>query len=302
MKNVEILIKIAFQMKVSKMKNSKRIVILLLLISAVFSGTKTFGQTTYGSNQNAGKYITLNGIKHYYEIYGEGKPLLLIHGNSTGISGWAAQIEFFKKSFKVYAIDCRGRGKSELGNDSLTYMQQANDMAQFIKEMKMDSVMIVGKSDGGIIALLMAIYFPEHISKIVSFSANLEPDSTALFPQSVIEIHKERIHAEEMLAKKDTSQNWELIRQRNRMMEFQPHVSADDLQKITIPVLVMSTDRDVVKEDHTFFIYKNIAKANLSFISGESHKIARKNPDLFNAVVFKYLKEPFLRNSFRFEN
>lgn len=274
----------------------------LILIFSITQYSVAQRKINYGSNPDAGNIILLNNVRHYYEIYGNGQPILLIHGNSTGISGWAAQIEFFKKSFKVYAIDCRGRGKSELGNDSLTYLQQANDMAQFIKEMKLDSVMIVGKSDGGIIALLMAIYFPEHISKIVSFSANLEPDSTALFPQSVIEIHNERIHAEEMLAKKDTLQNWELIRQRNRMMEFQPHVTADELHKIQIPVLIMSTDRDVVKEDHTFFIYKNIAKANLSFISGESHRIARKNPDLFNAVVFKYLSEPFRSNAFRFEN
>ncbi len=280
----------------------KRAFFTLILIFSITQYSVAQRKINYGSNPDAGNIILLNNVRHYYEIYGNGKPLLLIHGNSTGISGWAEQIEFFKKSFKVYAIDCRGRGKSELGNDSLTYMQQAKDMAQFIKEMKLDSVMIVGKSDGGIIALLMAIYFPEHISKIVSFSANLEPDSTALFSKSVIEIHNERIHAEEMLAKKDTLQNWELIRQRNRMMEFQPHVTADELHKIKIPVLIMSTDRDVVKEDHTFFIYKNIAKANLSFISGESHRLARKNPDLFNAVVFKYLSEPFRSNDFRFEN
>ena len=194
----------------------------------------------------------------YYEIYGEGEPLLLIHGNRTGIKGWEPQIESFKKKFKVIAIDCRGRGKSELGKDSLTYIQQAKDISVFIEKMKLDSVNIVGKSDGGIIGILLGIYYPNHIKKIVSFGANMQPDSTALYPETIAEIKAERIYAEKMLHKKDISQNWTIEYQRNRMMEFQPNITAEDLHKIKVPVLVMSCDRDVIREEHTFFIYKNI--------------------------------------------
>lgn len=245
----------------------------------------------YGDNKEAGKYISLNGVKHYYETYGEGQPLLLIHGNSTGIKGWGAQIDFFSKKYKVYAVDCRGRGKSDLGKDSLSYRQQAEDMAAFIKLMKLDSVSVIGKSDGGIIAIMMGIYHPEHLEKLVSFSANMQPDG--LYPEGVAEIKRERLNAEKMLAANDKSQNWELERQKNRMMEFQPHITAEDLQKIRIPVLVISTDRDVIKEEHTLFIYKNIPKANLAIISGETHRVPRQNPQLFNVTVDKFLSEPF---------
>lgn len=85
------------------------------------------------------------------------------------------------------------------------------------------------------------------------------------------------------------------------MMEFQPHVTAEDLHKLNVPVLVISTDRDVVEEEHTFFIYKNIPKVNLSIISEESHYVVRRNPELFNSVVFKFLIEPYRINSFRFD-
>jgi pimeloyl-ACP methyl ester carboxylesterase len=258
-------------------------------------------QTTipYGDNKNAGKYISLNGVKHYYETYGEGKPLLLIHGNTTGIKGWAPQIEFFSKKYKVYAIDCRGRGKSDLGKDTLSYSQQAEDITAFIKLLKLESVSVIGKSDGGIIAIMMAIYHPEHLEKIVAFSANMQPDG--LYPESVAEIKAERLNAEKMLAVKDTSKDWELERQKNRMMEFQPHITAEDLQKIKIPVLVISTDRDVIKEEHTLFIYKNIPKANLVFISGEGHRVPRQNPKLFNEAVDKFLSEPFKEYGDRFK-
>lgn len=226
--------------------------------------------------------------------------MLLIHGNSTGIKGWAAQIEYFSKKYTVYAIDCRGRGHSEPGTDTLTYLQQARDMAAFIQATNIDSVCVVGKSDGGIIAILMGIYYPQHLSRIVAFSANMRPDSIALYPATVNEIHAERVAAEVMLAKKDTSRNWHLIRQRNRMMEFQPHISVADLHRITTPVLVISTDRDVIKEEHTLFIYKNIPRAHLCFLAGETHHVPKQHPAVFNTAVDKFLSEPFREHSYRF--
>ncbi len=254
----------------------------------------------YGDNKEAGKYILLNGANHYYEVYGTGKPLLLIHGNSTPTKGWAPQIEYFSKKYKVYSIDCRGRGKSELGTDSLTYIQQARDMKAFIEQLGLDSVNIVGKSDGGIIAILMGIYFPEHIKKIVAFGANMEPDTNALFPYAVAEAHNERVRADSMLFKKDKTKNWLVEQQRNRLMEFQPHITATQLNSIQVPVLVMSTDRDLIKEEHTFFIYKNIQKANLCILPNEKHGVARLNPALFNTTVDKYLSEPFYGMDYRF--
>jgi pimeloyl-ACP methyl ester carboxylesterase len=167
--------------------------------------------------------------------------------------------------------------------------------------MKMDSVYVVGKSDSGIIGILMGIYFPQHIKKIVAFGANMQPDSTALYPQCVIDTKEERQKADKMLLAKDTTQNWYLVQQKNRMMEFQPHISAEDLHRIKVPVLVMSCDRDLIKEEHTFFIYKNIPMANLAILSGESHHVAKQNPTLFNAAVEKFLQENFKGEEYRYK-
>lgn len=271
----------------------------IVCLNEIVSAQKT---VPYGDNKEAGKYIMLNGANHYYEVYGSGKPLLLIHGNSTATKGWAPQIAYFSKKYKVYSIDCRGRGKSELGKDSLTYMQQARDMNAFIELLSLDSVCVVGKSDGGIIGILLGIYFPRHIKKIVTFGANMEPDTNALYTNTVSEIHEERVKADKMLLAKDTTKNWLIEQQRYRMMEFQPHISAADLRKIGVPVLVMSCDRDLIREEHTFFIYKNIPNANLCIFTNEKHGVARLNPELFNATVDKYLSEPFNGMKYRFEN
>jgi Predicted hydrolases or acyltransferases (alpha/beta hydrolase superfamily) len=275
-----------------------RFFLFFIVISFVLNG---FSQNAvpYGSNKEVGKFIKINGVNLYYEIYGTGEPILLIHGNGTGIKGWAPQIEHFSKKYQVIAVDCRGRGNSELGTDSLTYMQQANDLSVLIKELKLKNVTIIGKSDGGIIGLLMAIYYPEGLKQLVSHSANAEPDG--LYAQSVKEIHDKRVEAETMLAKSDTTKNWKLEQQKNRMMEFQPHIKAEDLKKISIPVLITSGDRDVILEEHTFWIYRNIRFANLNIFPGEVHRMPTLNPDLFNSMIENWISQPFRGEAIRFK-
>ncbi len=243
--------------------------------------------------------MKINGVKLYYEIYGKGEPILLIHGNGTGIKGWSSQISHFSRKYQVIAVDCRGRGNSELGDDSLTYLQQANDLAKLLTELKLEKVTVIGKSDGGIIGLLMAIHHPKSMKQLVAYGANAEPDG--LFPKSVEEIHLERVKADQMLAKGDTTKNWKLEQQKYRMMEFQPHITAEDLQKIRIPVLVMSCDRDLIREEHTLWIYKNIPLANLSISPGEVHKMATLNPRLFNSIVMEWISQPFKGEEVRFK-
>jgi pimeloyl-ACP methyl ester carboxylesterase len=82
-------------------------------------------------------------------------------------------------------------------------------------------------------------------------------------------------------------------------MEFQPNISAEDLHKIKCPVLVMSTDRDIVREEHTMFIYRNIKQSNLCFLTGEDHYVTTNNPDLFNSTVVKYLTKPYSGDELR---
>lgn len=278
-----------------------KILLITVLISASITSSAAQSKIDYGNNADAGKYITINGVKLYYEKYGHGKPLLLIHGNMTPTRGWAPQIAYFSNKYTVYSVDCRGRGKSELGKDSLSYIQQANDLNLLIKELKLDSVYIIGKSDGAIIAILMGIYYPQHIQKIVAFSANMQPDTTALFPALVNEIHFERVKADSMLAVKDTTKNWLVEQQRYRMMEYQPHITADHLHKINIPVLVMSGDRDLIREEHTLFIYKNIRFANLCILPNQKHGLPKLSPLLFNTTIENYFETDFKNQGYRFD-
>jgi len=271
---------------------SRAVVTALLCGSlSLFAFVQMYGQSVpasdipYGDNKDAGNYAVLNGVRLYYEIYGTGDPLILLHGNGGNIHAMRYQIEYFSKHYMVIVMDCRGRGKSELGKAPLTYLQMTKDVASLLDHLNVGPAYVIGRSDGGIIGLMMGIYFPEKVKKIAAFGANLRPDKTALYPQVIEQMHKDRKHAEEMIERHDTTQDWFLIKQLNMLMEFQPHISARDLKTINSPVLVLSSDRDLIKEEHTLFIYRSIPKSNLCIFPGETHWMTNTNPVLFNSTV-----------------
>jgi pimeloyl-ACP methyl ester carboxylesterase len=254
----------------------------------------------YGDNPEAGSYIDINGTNLYYETYGEGDPLLLIHGNGGTIKNMGYQIKYFSDQYNVIVPDCRGRGKSGLNTDSLTYELITQDLILLLDELEIDSCDIIGWSDGGIIGLIMGMNYPDRTKKIIAMGANIWPDSTALYPWAVKEIQETRQKAAEMISVHDTSDNWQVIYQRMAMMDDQPNYSLEDLQKIKSPVLVVAGDKDIIREEHSLLIYQNIPKSHLWFIPGGTHSAPAKQSTLFNETVNRFLKEPFSRPDSKF--
>ena len=126
--------------------------------------------TAYGSNEKVGKHISINGAQLYYEEYGKGEPLLLIHGNNGSIKSMGNQIDYFKDNYRVIVADNRGHGKSELNTDSLTCVQITKDWKELVNYLGLDSIHILGWSDGGIIGLKMGISGRCNLQKIIANS------------------------------------------------------------------------------------------------------------------------------------
>src|ERR1700740_2302892 len=144
--------------------------ILTLLI--LFAWSAFAQQIKYGNNPVAGKYYDVRGIKMYAETYGEGKPLLLIHGNGGSISAFTSTIPYFSKKYKVIAVDSRAHGKTVDTRDSLSFEQMADDFAALLDQMHIDSAYVIGWSDGGINALVMAMRHSEKGIKLASTRGN----------------------------------------------------------------------------------------------------------------------------------
>ena len=282
------------------MKNSIRLLILLLSVTICSISNAQIHMnfdfdTPYGNNESVGSYINVNGLRMYYEEYGKGEPIFLIHPNGGSIKSMGNQIDYFKSKYRVIIADSRGHGKSELNTDSLTYNQIAKDWAELANQLNIDSVNIFGWSDGGIIGLLMGINHPSKVKKIVVMGANLRPDSTALYPFVISYVKQSLQQVEAMIQVNDTTQNWLLKKQHLGLIAYQPYILKFDLLKIKIPVLIIAGDKDAIREEHSVEIYQNIKEAQLCILPGETHFTPGSNPDIFNKIVDKFIVEPFSR-------
>ncbi|SNR97496.1 alpha/beta fold hydrolase [Dokdonia pacifica] len=244
------------------------------------------GRGVYGQNDNQGGFIEVNGVKIYHEIYGEGEPLLLLHGAGQSIEAFKNQIDVFAKNYKVIAIDSRGRGRSTDNEQELTYMNQTEDMRLFMEKLNINSAHIVGWSDGGIIGLIMAMKYPEKVKKLVAMGANIHPDG--LFPDR-LEEHKKTLKRLESQNNPDYKIYIKLYKQ---LINY-PQLQFEELTKIIAPTLIMAGDHDVIEDVHTVKMYQAIPNAYLAILPGETHWLPRDNPTLFNTTTLDFLMKEF---------
>lgn len=266
----------------------KPIAILFFILLNIYNvAAQTEISIPYGNNKEAGNYKDVNGIKMYYEIYGSGKPLVLLHGNGGSIKGHARRIEYFKNQFQVIAIDSRGHGKStDTSNKQLNYKQMADDVSVLLDSLKIKDTYIWGQSDGGILGLLIAIHHPEKVSKLAAFGANLYPGKKAVYDEI------DKLVMDTLKATKDP-------RTKNlyTLLAYQPDIKDKDLQKIKCPVLIMSGDRDAIRLEHSIEIFNNIENSNLFVMPGATHFGSYEKTELFNMVLSSFFNEPFKKNS-----
>ena len=267
--------------------------LIFLAFPFILLMTVCFGQQTkipYGNNPAAGKYYSVRGIRMYTEVYGAGKPLLLIHGNGGRIKAFTANIPYFSGKYKVIAVNSRAQGKTVDGQDSLSFEMMADDFAALLGTMHMDSAYVIGWSDGGINALLLAMRHPDKVIKLVSTGANLSPDSTALVPSTWLDEKKE--------FDSDKNKPRSTAKEKNDWKIFlldwlQPNVPLENLKAIRCPSLIVCGDNDVIKIEHTAAIYRHIPKAYLWVLPHSGHATLIEHRDEFNRMADSFFKEPF---------
>src|SRR3569833_686771 len=230
----------------------KKLTILLSLLCAV---TSIYAQQNsqspkipYGNNPAAGKYYDVRGIKMYCEVYGEGQPLLLTHGNGGSISAFSKTIPYFAKKYKVIAVDSRAHGKSTDGRDSLSFEMMADDLSALLDAMHISKSYVIGWSDGGINAILMAMRHPDKVIKFASTGANLWPDSTALTPATWKDMRdtyaKDRDKPRTTAKEKN---DWKIF-----MLDWvQPNIKLSEHKANKSPTHNNRGDHDLIPVEHT---------------------------------------------------
>lgn len=215
--------------------------------------------------------INVNNVNLYYEVYGEGTPIVLVHGNSETHQIFDVLIDKLKDNYKVYAVDSRCHGKSE-DTEEISYDLMAEDMIEFIKKLKINKPIFYGFSDGGIVGLLIAIKKPKLLSKLIVSGANLNPNGMSkpmlLISKIVYFITKNKLF---------------------RMMVKEPNITVKDLEKIEVPTYTLAGEKDVIKESHTRLIAENIKNSTLEIIPKENHGSYIVHSEKIYNIIKKYI-------------
>lgn len=244
----------------------------------------------YGANQPASGTFVHDGVTLYYETYGEGEPLLVVHGNGGSIGSLSAQIDFFKSHYRVIAMDSREQGKSGSSDAPINYEVMTDDLAALIDHLKTGPVSVLGWSDGGIEALLLGIRHPDKVNKLVAMAANLNPTLEAVYPET--DAFARASIASIPVEARSTPEGKRLFKVAS-LMSDEPHITPAMLTKITAPTLVLSGDQDLIRLEHTLTIFNSLPNAELAVFPNNTHMVPYDDPALFNATVQRFLETPF---------
>ncbi len=214
---------------------------------------------------------------------GYGAPLILLHGNGENSGYFVNQIDRFANEYRVIAVDTRGHGASPRGNKPFTLETFADDLKNLLDSLNIEKANILGFSDGGNIAVIFALKYPERVASLVLNGANLFPSglkSSFLIPVKVLFAVFSLLSHFSRRAKRRS----ELL----YLMAKQPNIQPERLSSIKCPVLVIAGTQDVIKEKHTKLIAASLPDSSLCFLKG-GHSIAKTNSVEFNSAVEKFL-------------
>jgi pimeloyl-ACP methyl ester carboxylesterase len=246
----------------------------------------------YGNNPKAGHYLNTGDARIYYEVYGKGQPLVVLHGGVFGSTfEMAPFIDSLSKSYQVIAVSTRGHGKSQMGTEVPSYTRKAEDVFAIIKALTKDSVIVLGFSDGAYTGYFLAQKHPEKVKKLIAIGAGEWKQGFRQFSFN-----------REMMIRMDTAyykQQLALMPEPEKLDQWlltvskyysTVSISREILGKIQCPVLVMAGEKDQNAPLKTVIAaYEMIPKAQLSIIPNAPHPVFLTN---FPAVWTSML--PFL--------
>ena len=230
----------------------------------------------------------VNDIKMYYAEYGEGEPLLFIHGGLGNTDVWGNQIAEFARDHLVIVADSRGHGRSTRSQQPFGYDLMTSDYVALLDYLKIDKVTLVGWSDGGIIGIDMAMKHPEKLTRVIAQAANVTTDgvkpdvmNNKTFNDYI------NVAGEQYRKLSPTPNEYEaFVNQISQMWATQPNWTAAELGKITVPVTLAIGDHDeAVKLDHTEMMAKDIPGAKLVILKDASHFAMLQDPEGYDAMI-----------------
>ncbi len=233
----------------------------------------------------------VNGIKIWYATFGRGAPVILLHGGLANSNYWGKLVRALEPHYRVIVMDSRGHGRSTRDARPYGYDLMASDVMALMDFLNVPKAALIGWSDGAIIGLDIAMHHPERLTKVFAFAANSDPSGVADIAHSpVFNAFIARAQKEYEALSPTPTEYKSFLAQITKMWETQPHWTAADLQKITVPTWIVDADHDeAIKRENTEFMAANIPGAGLLIQPEVSHFSFLQDPAQFNADVLHFL-------------
>ena len=234
----------------------------------------------------------LNGIKIWYANFGQGEPVLLIHGGLANSNYWGHQVRALLKHYRVVVMDSRGHGRSSRNEQPYGYDLMASDVLALMDHLGIKKAAIVGWSDGAIIGLDIAMHHPERVSRLFAFAANSDPSGVADIAKSdVFNAYIERAGEEYKRLSPTPTEYKSFVEQITKMWETQPNWTEADLAAIKVPTWIVDADHDeAIKRENTEFMAAHIPGAGLLIQPNVSHFSFMQDPEQFTNDVLHFLE------------
>jgi pimeloyl-ACP methyl ester carboxylesterase len=224
-------------------------------------------------------YAAVNGLKMYYEVHGDGPPLLLLHGGTGSIpETW---IPFFSPQFRVVAMEQMGHGRTADAMDRpFHYHDMAEDTVELMRQLQIESAVIVGYSDGGIIGLDIAIKHPERVTRLALTGVNARTDGYTVENQEWARTFDPTgLPVSDAYGRlsPDGPDHWPIVLGRLKLMWIaEPGFTHAEMQGIEAPTLIIIGDRDIVTPEHAVEMFRSIPGAQLCVVPHAGHGVMPK--------------------------
>ena len=276
-----------------------RAVLTILLAASLSSASaaerwKTLPPTPASIPTEHSGQADVNGISLHYAVYGQGSPVILLHGGLANLDYWGHQIEVLKPRHMVIAMDSRGHGRSTRDARPYGYNLMADDVVGLMDVLKLPKADIIGWSDGAILGLDLAIRHSNRVGKIFAFAANTMTsgvkDDVEKNPTFAAFIQRAKQEYERYSS---TPREYDsFYEQISKMWASEPNWTDGQLAAITAQVQVADGDHDeAIKREHTEYIATTIPHAGLLLLPNASHFAFLQDPDFFNYAVLHFLND-----------
>jgi pimeloyl-ACP methyl ester carboxylesterase len=232
--------------------------------------------STYNKSQekSTGKYASVNGLKMYYEIHGQGKPLVLIHGGGSTIqTTFGRVLDAFAKNYKVIAVELQAHGHTADIDRPLSFKQDADDIAELLKQLGIEKADIFGFSNGASTTLELAIHHPKQVNKIVVGSTFFKKSGAPawfweMMSHATFEGMPQSFKEAFLKINPDTNALLTMYKRDVARMQSFPEIKDDEIKSIIAPTFIIIGDKDVVLPEHAVEMSKFIKNSRLAILPG----------------------------------